>query len=39
MNELTEKAKAKTLKIAIIGFGYIGECIGAVLAEKGFSVV
>lgn len=33
------KLKNKQARIAIVGFGYIGTCIGAVLAEKGFDVV
>jgi UDP-N-acetyl-D-mannosaminuronic acid dehydrogenase len=35
---LQHKINTRRLDIAIIGFGYIGTCIGAVLAEKGFRV-
>jgi nucleotide sugar dehydrogenase len=38
LKELLKKAKSKKLKISIVGFGYVGECIGAVLAENGFDV-
>lgn len=29
----------RDLKIAVVGFGYIGTCIGAVIANRGYSVV
>lgn len=35
---LLSKARDRSLRIAIVGFGYIGECIGAVLAERGYDV-
>lgn len=38
MEALLTKASDRSLKIAIVGFGYIGECIGAVLAERGYDV-
>ena len=34
-----QKIKTRKAKISIIGFGYIGTCIGAVLADRGFSVL
>jgi len=36
---LQQKLRTKKLNIAIVGFGYIGTCIGAVLAEKGYDVI
>lgn len=36
---LQQKLRTKKLNIAIVGFGYIGTCIGAVLAEKGYNVI
>ncbi len=36
--ELRKKIQNKEIKIAVVGFGYIGTCIGAVLAENGFRV-
>src|SRR4051812_26156541 len=30
--------KKKTLTVAVVGFGYIGTCIGAVLADRGLRV-
>ena len=38
MQELLSKAADRSLRIAIVGFGYIGECIGAVLAERGYDI-
>jgi len=38
MQELLTKAADRSLRIAIVGFGYIGECIGAVLAERGYDI-
>jgi len=38
MEPLLSKARDRTLRIAIVGFGYIGECIGALLAERGYDV-
>jgi nucleotide sugar dehydrogenase len=38
MEALLSKAMDRGLRIAIVGFGYIGECIGAVLAERGYDV-
>ena len=35
---LQKKIQSKELKIAVVGFGYIGTCIGAVLADRGFRV-
>ena len=29
----------KKISVGIVGFGYIGSCIGAVLADKGLNVV
>lgn len=29
----------KKIKVAIVGFGYVGTCLGIVLAEKGISVI
>jgi len=39
IKKLQQKLRTKKLKIAIVGFGYIGTCIGAVLAEKGYKVI
>jgi UDP-N-acetyl-D-mannosaminuronic acid dehydrogenase len=38
MEGLLSKARDRSLRIAIVGFGYVGECIGAVLAEVGYDV-
>ncbi len=38
-HDMKRKLRTKQLKIAIVGFGYIGTCIGAVLAEKGYKVI
>lgn len=37
-DSLLKKAQENKLKTSIVGFGYIGECIGAVLAERGHDV-
>jgi len=37
--KLKSKIEQKNAKVAIVGFGYIGSCIGAVIADKGFDVV
>ena len=34
-----EEIATNNIKIGIVGFGYIGTCIGAVLADKNFKVV
>ncbi len=33
-----QRLDQKTLQIAVVGFGYIGTCIGAVLAGRGYRV-
>ena len=38
MKGFRDKIKEKKTKIAIVGFGYIGICIGSVIAKKGFTV-
>ncbi len=35
---LRTKIENQTIQIALVGFGYIGTCIGAVLASRGFRV-
>ena len=39
IDKFKEKLNSRETKIAIVGFGYIGTCIGAVLAHRGFKVV
>ncbi len=43
MHEYTERLKRKieqkNAKVALVGFGYIGTCIGAVIADRGFEVI
>jgi len=39
MESFRSNIKNRKAKIAIVGFGYIGICIGAVIAKKGFEVV
>lgn len=39
LEKLRQKLRTKRLKIAVAGFGYIGTCIGAVLADKGYRVI
>jgi len=38
LKTLQKKIEDKTINIALVGFGYIGTCIGAVLANRGFRV-
>lgn len=38
-SELKEKLEKKDFKVAVVGFGYIGCCIGAVIADKGIEVI
>ncbi len=33
-----ERCALRKVKVAVVGFGYVGSCIGAVLAHKGFLV-
>lgn len=35
---LLKKIEEKSINIALVGFGYIGTCIGAVLANRGYRV-
>jgi|SRR3989338_2149237 len=37
--EAVNKIKEKKVSVAIVGFGYIGSCVGAVLADKGINVI
>jgi len=37
--KLKSKIEQKSAKVAIVGFGYIGSCIGAVIADRGFEVI
>ena len=39
MSGLREKIENGSARVAIVGFGYIGTCIGAVLADKGLKVI
>ena len=39
MKEFRDKIREKKTKIAIVGFGYIGICIGSVIAKKGFRLI
>lgn len=39
LSEAISLIKNKKVSVGIVGFGYIGSCIGAVLADKGFNVV
>lgn len=39
MTQLKKKIENKEAKVAVVGFGYIGTCIGAVIADKGYQVV
>ncbi len=36
---LEDKIQSNNLRIALVGFGYIGTCIGAVIANRGYKVV
>lgn len=36
---LKTKIEQKNAKVALVGFGYIGTCIGAVIADRGFEVI
>ena len=33
-----QKVENKEIQVGVVGFGYIGTCIGAVLAESGYNV-
>jgi dTDP-alpha-D-glucose dehydrogenase len=35
---LKSKIQSKEIRVALVGFGYIGTCIGAVIAKRGFRV-
>ncbi|MCP4122199.1 MAG: nucleotide sugar dehydrogenase [Bacteroidetes bacterium] len=37
--KLGQKIERRTANVAIIGFGYIGAIIGAIIAESGFKVI
>ena len=39
LSEAVSSIKAKKISIGVVGFGYIGSCIGSVLADNGYSVV
>ncbi len=39
LDKFRKRIKERDISISIVGFGYIGTCIGAVLANKGFRVV
>lgn len=36
---MAQKVDNRTVRVAVVGFGYIGTCIGAVIADRGYSVV
>jgi UDP-N-acetyl-D-mannosaminuronic acid dehydrogenase len=38
LQEFEQKLRSRDLRVAVVGFGYVGTCIGAVLASRGFSV-
>lgn len=38
LQKFQDKIEKKAIDIALVGFGYIGTCIGAVLASRGFRV-
>ena len=39
MSALSAKIDSREARVAILGFGYIGTCIGAVLADRGYEVI
>lgn len=39
LEDAKERISSKEVTVGIVGFGYIGTCIGAVLAEKGLQVL
>ena len=39
LSEAISLIKAKRVSIGVVGFGYIGSCIGSVLADRGINVV
>lgn len=39
LSEAIPLIKSKKVSIGVVGFGYIGSCIGSVLADRGYSVV
>lgn len=39
LSEAISLVKRKRVSVGIVGFGYIGSCIGSVLADRGFRVI
>lgn len=38
IDEINRKIERNELRVAVVGFGYIGVCIGAVMAQRGLRV-
>src|SRR5687768_12903615 len=38
LDEFKQKLRSRDLRVAVVGFGYVGTCIGAVLVSRGFAV-
>jgi UDP-N-acetyl-D-mannosaminuronic acid dehydrogenase len=38
LEEFERKVRDRELRVTVVGFGYVGTCIGAVLAARGFAV-
>lgn len=39
MTDIEDKIRSKEARIAVVGLGYIGTCIGAVVAGRGYTVL
>jgi dTDP-alpha-D-glucose dehydrogenase len=39
LDSFRERVRDRSLRVGIVGFGYVGSCLGAVLADRGFSIL